>query len=236
MALGARSSVTSLVGAVALTIAQLLPATPAAAQGAAPAPTAPPQAQPSYPPPPPQGYPPPQQGYPPPQQGYPPPQQGYPPPQQGYPPPQQGYYAQPGYPPPVYRAPRPARRPKGMLIAGPIVLGVTYIVTAYFGVILTSISDVDSGNSIGDANDKAAGERLLIPIIGPWLAMPVCDGYESLCVLAGIGQATGVTLTILGITRYAASSPDRVAADRNRLRFALVPSAGGWFGTVGGTF
>jgi hypothetical protein len=239
MALGARSTVTSLVSAVALMIAQLVSAAPAAAQGAAPAPAAPPEAQPGYPPPPQQGYPPPpQQGYPPPpQQGYPPPQQGYPPPQQGYPPPQQpGYYGQqPGYTP--YRPARPPRRSKGLLIAGPIVLAATYGFTAYVGLIMLS-GDLENEPGTVCLNCETVGTRLLIPIIGPWLALPEADGDDgkTLSALLGLAQATGVLLTIMGISRYMASDPNRVAANRGRVNFAFVPSAGGGFGMLGGTF
>jgi hypothetical protein len=253
MGLGARWTVTSLVGALVFTVGQLLPAA-AAAQAADP--NAPAAAPPGYPPPQQQpGYPPPQQ-----QPGYPPPQQpqAYPPPQQqGYPPPQ-GYAQPPGYPPQPYpaqpyaapqrndqeygrvqRYQRPPRRSKGLLIAGPIVLGASYLFTAYVGLLMLS-GDYEMDPGTYCVNCDTVGSRLLIPILGPWIAMPEADGQDGKTVVAlmGLAQAAGLIMTIAGIARYSATNPDRAtAANRNRLQFAFVPTRdGGGLGMVGGSF
>jgi hypothetical protein len=235
MGLGAcSSSVVSLVAVAAFAIAQLLPVSPAAAQ-AAPGPNDPPPAA---------GAAQPQPGYPPqPQPGYPPP--GYQPPPPGYQPPPPGYQ-QPGYPPQPYAAPqrldsqgraRPPRRPKGLLIAGPIVFAATYGFTALVGLQMMN-GDVNAEPGTYCVNCDTVGPRLLIPIIGPWLAMPEADGDDGKAVTAilGIAQATGVLLTIIGISRYVASGKETATARRGGVNFAFVPSSGGGFGLLGGSF
>jgi hypothetical protein len=214
MDLRARSTFVSLVGLVTLTCAQLLPSA-AAAQTAA---------QPSQPVP----------------QGYPPPQ-GYPaPPPQGYaPPPLPAVQARDGEygraQPTVYQ--RPARRSKGLLIAGPIVLGASYGLTALVGLQMMSYNTNNPGSYC--ENCDTAGPRLLIPVLGPWLATPYADGDDgkAVTVVLGLAQATGVILTIVGISRYAASAPGRTTAANPRgLQFALVPDRGGGLGVLGGAF
>jgi hypothetical protein len=69
--------------------------------------------------------------------------------------------------------------------------------------------------------------------------MPYADGGDgkALTAVLGLAQATGLILTIVGISRYRASAPDQaVAAGRNRLQFALVPDKGGALGVLGGAF
>jgi hypothetical protein len=161
------------------------------------------------------------------QPAYPPPPRGY----YGYPPPQ-GY---PQQPPQVYQ--RPARRPKGLLIAGPIVLGASYAFTALLGLTMQSTDTTSDGAYC--VNCQTVGTRLMIPLLGPWLAMPEADGSDGkmLTAMLGLAQATGLVMTIVGISRYAASAPDRTtAASRGGLQFALVPSKGGGLGVLGGSF
>src|SRR5688572_15787699 len=147
----------------ALALAGLCASGTASAQAAAPPAQPPPasEAQPPPPPPPPgYGQPPPGYGQPPPGYGQPPP--GYPPPgygpPPGYPP---GYYPPPGYGPPAeyppvgpkrmnyeegqpippgYRVETRARR--GLIIAGAVTFGVTYLLSAF----AASIA-VDGGGS-----------------------------------------------------------------------------------------
>lgn len=208
----ARCTGMTLVGIVTLTLGQLLPSAAAAQSAGAPPP----------------GYPQ-QQSYPAPQ-AYPPPQ-GYPP-AQGYPPPQ--YFPPPGHQGTVYQ--RPSRRPKGLLIAGPIVLGASYGFTALVGLQIMSTNTNSDGAYC--TNCDTVGPRLLIPILGPWLALPAADGDDGkvLSAMLGIAQATGLLLTIVGISRYRASAPDQTAAARGGWRFALVPSKGGGLGVLGGSF
>ncbi|HVR60502.1 MAG TPA: hypothetical protein VMU50_01310 [Polyangia bacterium] len=211
-----RSTVTALAALVALVVAQGTPAAVAAEQ-AAPA---------NGPPPPPPGYAPPPPGYYPPPPGYAPPPPGY------YPPPP---YA---YPPPGAPRPRPPRRPKGLLIAGPIVLGATYAFTALAGLVLISHGDGTQSDGTVCLNCETQGTRLLVPILGPWLALPAANGSDgkTFSALMGLAQATGVLLTVIGISRYSASAPDGTVASRG-LHFAFIPrSGGGAFGVLGASF
>ena len=203
-----RSTVTTLVGLAAFVSAPVWFAAPAVAQ-TAPANNAPSSSPPPVPDQrPPAGYP-----SPPPAYGQPPP--GY------YPPPPYGW---PGYPP------RRPRRAKGLLIAGPIVLGATYAFTALVGLSI-SADDVDCSNC------RTVGHRLLVPVLGPWLAIPAVDSSEgrTWTALLGFAQATGVILTVIGISRYSASVSEEGFASRG-LHLAFLPRAGGGFGVLGARF
>ena len=207
MTRGLRSTVATLVGLAAFVSVQALSAAPAVAQ------TAPPNASP--PPPAPDGRPP--SGYPAPQPVYGQPPPGY------YPPPPYGW-PQPGYPP------RRPRRAKGLLIAGPIVLGATYAFTALVG-LTVSADDVDCSNC------RTVGHRLLVPVLGPWLAIPAVDSSEgrTWTALLGFAQATGVILTVIGISRYSTSVSEEGFASRG-LHLAFLPRAGGGLGVLGARF
>jgi hypothetical protein len=159
-----------------------------------------------------------------------------PPPEVGYPPPT-------GYPPPPrqrfdseYGRTRSTqvRRPKALLIAGPIVLGASYGFTALVGLELVSGNVQKPGEVCTNCN--SIGSRLLIPIIGPWLALPDANGSngKALTAVLGLAQATGLVLTIVGISRYK-SAVDATAAAGN-VTFAFVPSQGGGLGLLGGRF
>jgi hypothetical protein len=183
----------------------------ALAQSSPPPPAATPPAPYSYPPPPyyQQPYPV-QPGYP--QPGYPPP--GYPPQGQvppnaypnGYPgaygpyaptPPTKLPYREGAAPPPGYHIEQGPR--KGLVIAGAIVLGTTYFLSA----------------SIGMASTDHDDRWLLVPVFGPFLDLGA-RGDRSSCssgnldcvtepvirtylVLDGVVQATGAVLLITGL-------------------------------------
>jgi hypothetical protein len=159
-------------------------------------------------------------------------------PQAGYPPPSTGYP-----PPPAQRSDNeygrtraaPVRRPKGLLIAGPIVLGASYAFTALVGLELMS-GNVNMQPGEVCTNCDTVGPRLLIPIAGPWLALPDANGSngKALSAVLGIAQATGLVLTIVGVSRYQ-SAVDATASAGN-VTFAFVPSQGGGFGLLGGRF
>jgi hypothetical protein len=186
---------------------------PAAPPGAAPAqPAAPPPL--AAPPPAPPGAAPPPGAYPPP--GYP----AYPPPA-AYPPPPPGYaYAYPTAPRPpesvAYEGgPVPAgyhveERPRrGMLIAGPLILGIPYVLG------LTVASSENFPNSTG---------WLAVPALGPWITLAArhrsgtCNSFNgtSACtdtldssldsttrtflILDGLTQGAGTILLIVGLS------------------------------------
>jgi len=192
----------------------------------------PPAAQPGQPaPPPPPGY---AQQQPAPPPGY----QQQPPPPQAQPPqypqaqPQPYYYPQQPYqyaPPPPRRRSEPyeegmpippgahvEERPRtGLVIAGAVIFGVSYL-SAVFVWYLDFI--VASGDS------ELWG--LLIPIAGPLVLVPSADEeLVPLLVFDFLAQATGMTLFVLGL---AAQRKVIIYADaERRTELALVPSIGG---------
>lgn len=198
-----------------------------AAQVPPPAETPPPVPPPAAYPPPPPGYPPP--GYPPPgyaPPGYPPP--GYAPP--GYPPPGYAPpgYAPPAYYPatppgygPGYTPPLPpsaqralldpenppdgyhteSRARSGMVVAGGVMLGIGY-----------GISAAAAGAGLSDGNDNLV--PLFIPVAGPFVTLNTArvfrggeDTGEDVgkvfgaigLIFDGLIQVTGVTLLVVGL-------------------------------------
>lgn len=99
-----------------------------------------------------------------------------------------------GRPPPAgYTAVQ--RRRKGLLIAGPIVLGATYGYTALIAAIGT---DID--RSTGGTGSSVA--PLFIPVLGPFLEMGQTDSYSVRYLLAidGAAQAAGAIMLYYGLT------------------------------------
>jgi len=213
-----------ILGSASAAAAQTAPAAPASAAPAAPSAPAPLTAPPPAPP----GAAPPAAAPPPP--GYPAPG-GYPPPGYAYPPPPPGYaYAYPAAsrPPPESMpydgGPVPAgyhveeRARRGMLIAGPVVLGVPYVLG------LTVASSENFPNSTG---------WLAVPALGPWITLAArhrsgtydCTSnslgsscYDNLdssldsttrtfLILDGVGQTLGAVFFIYGL-----ASPKKVIA------------------------
>jgi hypothetical protein len=185
---------------------------------------------------------------------------GYPPPPAGYPAPPPGYaYAAPGYaayPTTRLRAPDsvpydggpvPAgyhieERPRrGLLIGGPIILGVPYVLG------LAVASGGNFPNSTG---------WLLVPGIGPWITLAARHKSSSTCsdsssfgdcvdttldgatrtflVIDGFMQTAGAVMTIVGI----ASPREVIARDFvGSLHFAPSPMGrAGYGGLVTGAF
>jgi hypothetical protein len=160
---------------------------PPAQQAPAPAPAAPTPAYPAAQPAP--AYP--QQAYP--QQAY--PQQAYP--QQAYP--QQAYpqqaYPQQAYPQQAYpQPPRRARAKRGMLAAGIAVLSASYAVALVTGAVL-----------IDTQCCRDVGAMMMIPVVGPYIAVGVADDVRSPLVLLGTVEVLGLGLLIGGIVRYTRS-------------------------------
>jgi hypothetical protein len=91
------------------------------------------------------------------------------------------------------------------------------------------------------------GGDLLIPIVGPWIAMGSAhSGDTEALALLGIVQATGIALTVGGIVRYtfdgtrAEGSGDAPGAHHARSRppafvsFGVLPARDGAFGFLSG--
>jgi hypothetical protein len=87
---------------------------------------------------------------------------------------------------------------------------------------------------------------LLIPVVGPWLAMGSTHSGAGALALLGIVQATGVALTVGGIVRYVSDgTPAEGLGDatgthhaRSRsgafLSFGVLPTRDGAFGFLSG--
>ena len=144
-------------------------------------------------------------------------------------------------------APRPRRT--GLLIGGLATLGISYTLSAAVGIDALeswpggTVCNTNNGMCVGTSSPE--GRALLIPIVGPWLAMRDVREVPVLAFL-GIAQATGVALTIAGIVRYsadgaAAEAPGEPAGARRAqsrpsgfISFAVLPTRDGAFGFLSG--
>jgi hypothetical protein len=117
-----------------------------------------------------------------------------------YAPPPAGYVAQPVYAQPYAYAPQPPppRRPrlrKGLMISGISVFGASYIIAAITGAVLLDIKTPCS-------DCKGVGAMLLIPLAGPFLAIPRADAGDGGLVVLGIVQIAGAGLMVGGIIQF----------------------------------
>lgn len=171
----------------------------------------------------------------------------------------QPYEAQPVAAPPAYAQPGPQpygpqtgpapyqpppqqqrRRGKGMMIAGFVTFGSSYLVTALFGAgYLDASRGFDSDGSDLDANTndqrlRRLGGRLLIPVIGPLVAIPQLDSAIGTmgAVFSFIAQAGGLSLGIAGAVRYTRDGRRMQAAQAGLhlgkgVRLGAAPRLGG---------
>lgn len=134
----------------------------------------------------------------------------------------------PYQPPP----PPPRRRGKGMMIAGFITFGASYLTTAFVGAVA-----LDGSREFGGTTDSRAhklGTALVIPVIGPLIAIPQIDSYSGslVAVLSFIAQAGGLSLGIAGAVRYSRDG-QRIQAQQAGLhlgkgvRLGAAPRLGG---------
>jgi len=133
-------------------------------------------------------------------------------------------------------------RKKGLLVGGLTTLVGTYLFSAWVGVQLLTYEDRHSDRTCSNCN--TTGGALMVPILGPWIALPNANkdkGGQLICAVLGAAQATGVVLTIVGIMRYGSSAQtDTTTAGRGPLRSLTVGVAplpgGGASGTLGASF
>jgi hypothetical protein len=160
----------------------------------------------------------------------------------------QPQYPQPAptYPPaPVYAPVPPPKQPpartgrrKGLMIAGFITLGASYILTALVGSALQDIKAEDCSNC------EKVGNAFYVPILGPWLVYgneakgqgdtpygTERKDLDALAAVAGVAQGVGTVLTAVGITLFATSKPKPVAVVPT---FTALP--GGGYGALRGSF
>jgi hypothetical protein len=145
-------------------------------------------------------------------------------------------------------APIPAQRPrrKTLMIGGLATFGAGYLLS-----LLAAMDAVDhSTNGMTAACSSCkAGPRLLIPIAGPWLAMPYANtgrDDQTLYALLGLAQATGVVLAIIGISQFVADAPrtnegapvpaPRQSRSSGGMTFGLLPTRDGAFGFASARF
>jgi hypothetical protein len=153
------------------------------------------------------------------------------------PPPPGGAYP-PGPPPPAHGS-----RRKGLMIGGLATLTGTYLLT----VLLVLNSTGSTNGMVSGCLDCKARPRLLVPIAGPWLAMPYAVGNDkTLFTVLGLAQATGAVLSTVGIWQFAASGPTadegapaqgpRQSRSNRQVSFGLLPVRDGAFGFASAQF
>jgi hypothetical protein len=80
---------------------------------------------------------------------------------------------------------------KGMVIAGSVVFGVLYLISAYSGAI---------GDDLANGGENKAG-WMFLPVLGPFLEWSETDSTTLRYMLAldGLAQAAGVTMLVCGL-------------------------------------
>jgi hypothetical protein len=128
-------------------------------------------------------------------------------------------------------------------------LGISYTLSAAAGIAALesgsggTLCNTNNGTCVGTSSPE--GRALLIPVVGPWLAMRNIREVPILAFL-GIAQATGVALTIAGIVRYSADGADARALGETAgarraqslpsgfISFGVLPTRDGAFGFLSG--
>jgi len=147
-------------------------------------------------------------------------------------------YAQPqpyGPQPAPYQPPPqpPRRRGKGMMIAGFVTFGSSYLATALVG---AAALDVSRDEVLGGTDDRSRrlGSSLLIPVVGPLVAIPHIETATGtmFAIFSFIAQAGGLSLGIAGAVRYARDGRRMQAAQAGLhlgrgVRLGAAPRLGG---------
>jgi hypothetical protein len=136
---------------------------------------------------------------------------------------------------PYERALRKQRRAGlGMTIGGFALFGTTYLASAYAGV-----SAIDEGRGVdgdGSRDDRevAYGQRLLIPVVGPFVAAAAApSATEGLAtVLAGVAQTASLAVGIAGSVIYVRAKRKSM----ERLAVTVTPRIGGASLGISGRF
>lgn len=144
---------------------------------------------------------------------------------------------------------RPDLRPRrtGLLIGGLLTFGVSYTVSAMAGIAALShdsgtLCNLNTGTCSSAIDPQ--GRDLLIPVLGPWMAMNNVREVPLLALL-GLAQATGLALTVAGVARYSADGPPAEASGeagprrarsqpRGFVSFGVLPTRDGAFGFLSG--
>lgn len=104
-------------------------------------------------------------------------------------------YGQPG-PAPYTAPPQQRRRGKGMMIAGFTVFGASYLSTALVGAAVLDTSN----ETVTCYNCERVGASLLVPVVGPLIAVPALESATGtiFAILSFVAQAGGLSLGIAG--------------------------------------
>jgi len=148
----------------------------------------------------------------------------------------------------------PPPRSKKAMYAGLGLLAVSYVVTLIVGIGVLSgpePSETEANSRLlGCTNCRGAGARLVVPVFGPWLALPDLYGSgTTTAVFLGSAQALGLVIAIVGGVRAAQppladepnrASPSRPAAGNSQagfgVSFVVLPTQDGAFGVASGRF
>lgn len=144
----------------------------------------------------------------------------------------------PGYSTPTQTVPDPyqpavrsrPRRKVGLLIGGAATLVASYAISVSVALNLLA-------QSSRCANCDTAGPALLIPIAGPWVALPYANpatGGQVISAILGVAQAVGLGLTIGGVVVFMNSGHPAPATDDYSMSFSPLP--GGAVAAFGGRF
>jgi hypothetical protein len=140
-------------------------------------------------------------------------------------------------------SPPPARGNRALRIAGLVTLGVGYLASVGFGIGVlanhhTHESAVPSGSGPGgsssqptqatDCADCALGYRLLVPLAGPWLALPYSEKDLTTAILIdlGLAQLSGALMTVIGITGTGDGKTGKPASGRSEEEGHSAPARG----------
>lgn len=142
----------------------------------------------------------------------------------------------PHYPPP----PRRVWRGKGLMIAGWSIFGATYLISTLVGTTAIDQARCDRGGGFDegdlgcttDESRRRYGRRMLVPVVGPFMAVATEYGDPE-AVFLGINQVAGLVMGIVGTIRYVSTGRRGLATLRLRdgraLALDLGPTTAGGF-------
>jgi len=125
-----------------------------------------------------------------------------------------------------------------MMIVGWSVLGSFYLISTFVGTSAidqarcdrTGGFDEDDLECTTDESLRRYGRRMLIPVVGPFMAAATEDG-DAAAIFLGVNQVAGLVLGIIGTVRYVSTGRSSVASlpiGRGRtLSLDVQPTIGG---------
>lgn len=118
----------------------------------------------------------------------------------------------------------PERHHSGLLITGVLTVTVSYVFTVFYDEILQA---VDTDDALYGCDSVCKGDKLaLIPLLGPWLALPTNHDHATFYTFFGVSQLLGLALTLGGLYVFLDSVGPHFASLR-RFSFAAMPTRDG---------